>query len=195
MMAHKMMPLTAKNQGGAVLAMTLILLVLMSLLAISALKGSISGEQVSKNMRTTSVALQSAETALRLCEDAVRTGKLEIGQVAALAPVKVQYSMDLAAGEMPTQWKTRANWVPDPDPALGMITAIPKAQVVDGARPLPFPPRCMVEQYRLPRLDPDTTLSDPFLVTAVGYSPDYTQNAAGDGLSGSEVWVQSVLQP
>jgi type IV pilus assembly protein PilX len=190
-MMLKRILLPAKKQCGAVLAMSLILLVLISLVAITALKGSISGEQVSKNMRTSSVVLQSAETALRLCEDAVRSGVLLVG----LAKVKVQDSMDLAPGDMPTQWQTRANWVPDPDPDLGMITSVPAAQGVDaGMRPLPAP-RCMVEHYRLPRLDPDSTLSDPFLVTAVGYSPDYTQNAAGESMTGSEMWVQSVLRP
>lgn len=192
-MMLKKMPLPDKNQRGAVLAMSLILLVLISLVAITALKGSISGEQVSKNMRTNSVALQSAETALRLCEQAVRSGVLQLGD----APediVLIQPIPDaLAAGDMPDQWSIRTNWAAGLAPRV--TTAIPNERVVvAGMRPMPAP-RCMVEQYRLPRLDPDPTLSDPFLVTAVGFSPDYTQNAAGDGMTGSEMWVQSVLRP
>jgi type IV pilus assembly protein PilX len=194
-MMLKKMPLPDKNQRGAVLAMSLILLVLISLVAITALKGSISGEQVSKNMRTNSVALQSAETALRLCEDAVRSGVLKIGDAPDDLVVIQPFPDDalLVAGDMPAQWRNRANWAAGLAPRV--TTAIPNARVVvEGMRPLPAP-RCMVEQYRLPRLDPDPTLSDPFLVTAVGYSPDYTQNAAGDGLTGGEMWVQSVLRP
>lgn len=177
-----------KKQRGAVLALTLILLVVVSVVAITTLKSSISGEQISKNMRTNVMALQSAETALRLCEDAVRTGADTID---TLPFTKLPVPEDLPAGSSPVKWKTRANWASDQE----LTTLIPTTQtVVDGMRPAPRP-RCMVEQYRLPRLDPDSTLSDPFLVTAVGYSPDYQVNAGGVAVAGGEVWVQSVLRP
>jgi type IV pilus assembly protein PilX len=177
-----------KKQRGAVLALTLILLVVISVVAIATLKSSISGEQISKNMRTNVMALQSAETALRLCENAVRTGADTIDGVAFS---KLPVPEDLAAGSSPISWKIRANWASD----QGLTTLIPTTQtVVDGMRPTPRP-RCMVEQYRLPRLDPDSTLSDPYLITAVGYSSDYQADSNGNGVAGSEVWIQTVLRP
>lgn len=178
----------AFKQRGTVLVMTLILLVVVSLVAIASLKGSISGEQVAKNMRTNVIALQSAETALRLCEDGVRKGVTVMGT----SPFVILPVPDtLPSGASPTQWKTRSNW------AAGstMTTLIPTAMaLVAGMRAAPQP-RCMVEQYRLPRLDPDSTLSDPYMVTAEGFSPDYQVDGNGNPIAGGEVWVQSVLRP
>lgn len=176
------------KQRGTVLTLTLILLVVVSVVAITTLKTSISGEQVSKNMRTNVVALQSAETALRLCEDAVRKGVSVVG-TAAFSKLPVPDT--LSAGDSPTQWKTRSNWAT----GSAVSTLIPSNKaLVSGMRPTPQP-RCMVEQYRLPRLDPDSTLSDPYLVTAVGFSPDYQVDGNGNPIAGGEVWVQSVLRP
>lgn len=176
------------RQRGTVLTLTLILLVVISMVAITTLKSSISGEQVSKNMRTNAVALQAAETALRLCEDAVRKGSTKIGTANF---IKLDVPETLTSGDSPTQWKTRGNW----GSSSTVVNLIPNAQaVVNGMRPVPQP-RCMVEQYRLPRLDPDLTLSDPYLVTAVGYSSDYLVDASGNAIAGAEVWVQSVLRP
>lgn len=180
--------LSARKQRGAVLTMTLILLVVVSVVAVTTLQSSISGEQVSKNMRTHAVALQSAETALRLCEDAVRKSATTIGT----APfVKLSVPDTLGPGDSPIQWKTRTNW----ETGSTVTTLIPSDMaLVLGMRPTPRP-RCMVEQYRLPRLDPDSTLSDPFLVTAMGFSPDYQVDGSGRPIAGGEVWVQSVLRP
>ena len=66
---------TARRQRGVVLAMSLIFLAILSLVGLYAMRGSIQGEQVSKNLRSSEVATQAAETALRFCEDRVRTGQ------------------------------------------------------------------------------------------------------------------------
>lgn len=177
-----------RRQQGVVLVMALILLGVISLVAIYTMRGAIVGEQVSKNLRTNAVTMQSAENALRLCEDTVRSGQNQLGGVSF---VKNEVPENLPGGDMPNQWKTRANWLS----AAGKATLISAdLVVVSGMRPLPQP-RCMVEQYRLIRPDGDTTLSDPYLVTAVGYSPDYVADANGNAISGSEVWLQSVLRP
>lgn len=179
---------TAKRaQQGAVLAMTLIMLFVVSLLAIWALKSAISGEQVARNMRSSIVATQSAESALRLCEEAVRRGASGIGGAAF---VKLAIPDALPAGNYPSEWKTRSNW------ATGStkFTLIPSGVIAESStRPVPRP-KCMAEQFRLPRLDPDSTLTDPYLITAIGYSSDYSETS-GIGTSGSEVWIQSVIRP
>lgn len=171
-----------------VLAMVLIFLSVLSVVALYTVRDAVTGEQVSKNIHTNAVAMQSAETAMRLCEDAVRTGQAMLGSASV---VKNDASEGLAGGDMPTQWKTRANWYA----GAAKVTLIPADYITTASmRPLPRP-RCMIEQYRLRRPDGDATLSDPYLITAVGYSPDYLANANGNAVAGSEVWLQSVLRP
>jgi type IV pilus assembly protein PilX len=174
-----------QQERGTVLAMTLILLVVMSLLTAMTMKKSVSSEQIAKSMRTSSVALQSAETALRQCENAIGNGNsaIEGRRLISLDMLEAQ-----ASGARPEQWKNRANWTDEKTNRI--ITTL----TATGMRPKPAA-RCMIEQFRLPRLDPDATLSDPFLITAVGFSPDYQRDASGNGTAGSEAWVQSIFQP
>ena len=177
----------ARLQRGTVLTMTLILLVIVSIVAAFTLRNSISGEQVSKNLATQSVALQNAELALRLCEDAIRKSA---STIKTNAFVKLKMPSDLTSGSTPVQWETRANWSD-----AARVTTIPSTLVVKSGMLAAPSPKCMVEEYRLPRLDPDATLSDPYLVTAVGYSQDYRADANGNAISGGQAWVQSVLRP
>lgn len=180
------------QQRGVVLALALILLTVISLVAVYTLRGSITGEQVSKNLRTQTVAMQAAETAMRVCEDAVRTGqdKLVAGAI-EVAFVKNPTPEELAPGAMPELWGKRSNWTASPP----LATVIPTAIVTNpDMRPLPSP-RCMVEQYELPIMGEDRTLSQPYLITVIGYSPDYQADTNGNTIAGSEVWLQSVLRP
>ena len=38
-------------------------------------------------------------------------------------------------------------------------------------------------------------MSQPVLITAIGYTPDYQADANGAAVAGGEVWLQSVLRP
>lgn len=58
------------RQNGVVLIIALILLVVISLLAVTSLRGAGSAESISGNVRTTELATQAAEIALRHCEAA-----------------------------------------------------------------------------------------------------------------------------
>ena len=181
-------PSTNEQERGSVLAMTLILLVVMSLMATMTLKHSVASEQIAKSMRTSAVALQSAETALRQCENAVKNGDKNIdGRVLIILAMPDS----LTSGRRPMQWKLRTNWTTAASLSNRISTNLTAAA---GMRPKPDA-RCMIEQFRLPRLDPDVTLSDPYLITAVGYNPDYQSDANANGTAGSEVWVQSIFQP
>lgn len=170
------------RQRGVVLVMSLILLVIVSLVGAMAIRSAISGEQVSKSFRSNAVASQAAETALRYCEDQVlrSTGAVIVN------PLPV-------SGGGAELWKTRSNWA-----SSARAIRIP-AEVVNSsqsaARKLGTAqlPRCMVEQY--PLLSVAGALPrQSYLVTAVGYSADYSENAAGIRQSGSEVWLQSMLR-
>lgn len=181
------------SQKGVVLVVGLILLVAISLTAMYTLRRTLVGEQVSKNINSHSVAMQSAETALRVCENAVRANVTTLGTGTTQVSFIINSMPEaLASGQMPTQWLTRANWVAT---SPRMATQIPAALIGNSlVRPL-LSPRCMVEQYELPIMGEDKMLSQPYLVTVIGYSADYQSDGNGNAIAGSEVWLQSVLRP
>ncbi len=175
-----------QRQRGIVLAVALVFLAILSLVGLYAMRGSILGEQVSKNIRANEVATQAAETALRYCEDRVRTAQ---PLTTHEAPV------DLAPGELPNRWQTRANWFDDT-----IAVEVPSAQLVaTDMRPLPVLPRCIVERFTLPPApgeDPrSVAFMHPHLVTAIGFSADFERDSSNRAISGSEVWLQSILIP
>jgi Tfp pilus assembly protein PilX len=61
------------TQRGVVLIIALVMLVVISLLTTLSIRSAVSTESVSGNVRTTELASQAAEIALRYCEDAVVT--------------------------------------------------------------------------------------------------------------------------
>lgn len=62
----------AKHQGGAVLAVALILLLVMTLLAVAALRGTLLEERMASGQLDRSYAFQSSEAALRAAEELIR---------------------------------------------------------------------------------------------------------------------------
>ena len=62
---------SSKRQSGISLLVVLILLIAMSLLGIAVLRSSGMQERMSANMRDRSLAMQAAETALRVAQDGV----------------------------------------------------------------------------------------------------------------------------
>ncbi|MDR6855435.1 PilX N-terminal domain-containing pilus assembly protein [Variovorax guangxiensis] len=180
---------SASGERGIVLIMALILLIMISLIATVAIRRATTGEQVSKSLRTQTVAFQAAETALRFCEDQIiRNSKVQSGTRPALEPA--DYPEDRRSS--PSLWKTRANWELSTGKAVAIDTAVVNSTDA-AARTLKEAvlPRCMVERLWLP--SEDGAEVEAFLITSVGYSPDYRTNAKGTPDSGSEVWLQSTI--
>lgn len=175
-------------QRGVVLIMSLILLIVISLVATLAIRASISGEQVSKSLRTHTAAFQAAETALRYCEDQI----LRHAQVGSGASAKLPHPVP-ADGTAPALWSSRANWVLSAGKAVEIDAAAADSSD-SAARSLPVRPRCMVEKVLLQN-DGGGAARDSFVVTAVGFSRDYRTSAAGKPISGGEAWLQSTVTP
>lgn len=183
---HRAQPAT---QRGVVLFMSLVFLVILSFVGIYAMRGTILGEQVSRNIRSSEIANLAAETALRHCEDLVVAHDSSIkGKVQPM-------DHSIPEGELPRKWQTRANWW-----NATMVHGISYSELTasdarlfrgTGDTTLPL---CMVERFEVipenPRV-PDPRIG--FLITAVGFSPDYAQNAAHNATAGSEAWLQSAL--
>lgn len=169
------------RERGIVLPMALIMLVIISLAGLLAARNSANHEQFSNNMRTTQVARQSAEAALRYCESVVINEEARFdalqGKIVAteLAPDKI------ADGA----WNTKKNWSVG---ASNLITYEPafdtkvqkEAQLKSGDYPT-----CLIQAMKAGR----------YLITARGLSNDATVDNDNQLIQGSEVWLQSVLTP
>ncbi len=190
----------AHKQGGVVLIISMILLVIISLLAVTSLRNAGSAESVAGNIRTTEMARQSAEIALRHCEQSVN----ELIAVANGAAPKYTTTFalsDILAFTTPPAWSARntttnalTNW--DVTPTTAYI--LPIAMVNDIALGVSYkrPPECMVEE--LPVLLPSATaptVSTSFLITARGFGPEVAAaDASRSRPMGTEVWMQSTIQ-
>ena len=176
----------ARRHHGVVLVIALVLLVLMSLLAVTGMRNAGSSESVAGNVRTTELATQAADMALRYCE--AKAAEMAAGGV---TPVST-----------PDQWKDPVTW---DSPATNLpwrnvsATAsafvLPSGLVNQPGMTLTYkrPPECMVEQHT-----PAVSVaggSTFYVVTARGFGPEVAAaNAARSRPAGTEVWLQSHLE-
>jgi type IV pilus assembly protein PilX len=177
------------RQSGVSLVIVLIMLVIIGLTSASAIRNATSGEKVTNNIRLQNLAQQYAEAALRYCE--AELGKSDsvaapIGRSGtALAEANIT---TVAFGGVPG-WTNPVTWT-GLGGASASKTVVPEARVksADSAfRPNRLP-ECVVEKQTLA----DANLA--YLITARGFSPDYTADAAtGRTISGSVVWLQSSI--
>jgi type IV pilus assembly protein PilX len=172
-----------RKQGGIVLILALILLVVISSVAIFSVRSAISGEQVSNSIRINVAATQAAEIGLRYCENSLLGGNFYF----------ISLPLNEAAdpnNPMPTKWRNRANWATE-----AMVVPMFFANSADaGGRTMNNRPMCMSEEMQV---QPDgTTSPNPatYLITSRGFTQDYQTNGSGVVISGSEVWMQSVLR-
>jgi type IV pilus assembly protein PilX len=168
------------KQDGVVLVIAMIMLIVISLLAVVSIRNASTAESVSGNVRTTLLATQSAEIALRYCEQAVEQIASGTGTLLA-TPTILAYAS-------PPQWKNTSNW----DAVAPTLTfVIPTTAVNSGTATFRRAPECMVERMPVQSAGALSTTST-YVITARGFGPEV---AAGTGRpNGSEVWMQSTLE-
>jgi type IV pilus assembly protein PilX len=180
-----------RNQSGVVLIIALILLVVISLLAITSMRGAGSAEKVAGNVRTTELATQAAEVALRHCESSA----IQLARNTANTDA-TYYTTTFTIGSIApvnsVQWQSTATW--DSSSANTATFVLPASTfVVGGTSTYKRPPECMVELLSggMPTGAGSVTPS-AFVVTARGFGPEV---AAGAGRpQGSEIWLQSTIE-
>lgn len=172
----------ARGEAGIVLPIALIMLVIISFAGLLSARNSASYEQFSNNMRTTQVARQSAEAALRHCER-VAMDQTENEGVNFVADAAKIVSTKLTDPELDSAaWKTKANWV---DGAANLITvSLEHSNDVKDAAKIKNDPSCIIQPLR----------DDQYLITARGLSNDAQLDNNGQLTAGSEVWLQSILK-
>lgn len=170
------------SQQGVVLIMSLVMLVIVSLLAITTMKSALSSESVSGGVRLTQLAHQAAEMALRHCEDAV------YNTMNGGAPLPSGLAIqDFSAKP---RWQGGGTTWDQINPA---IYALPLADVNNNGAPYQRPPECLVEHLAAEGTPAHNTV---FVVTARGFGPEVAK--AGDSSDrrpkGSEIFLQSTLE-
>lgn len=154
------------TQQGFVLATSLIFLVIMTLLAVTAIRRATLDEKVSGNLREQNLAFQAAERALRYCQLDYETTHL--------IPIR-----DKGLPNMPSEWELDANWVI----GSGIATQLPAGTVKN----VVAQPQCLIEHWNMPPSSPGgggTKTGLVHLITARGVGS--TINAV--------VWLQVTLR-
>lgn len=171
-------PVVRPNERGVVLMIALIMMLVISVLAVTSMRNVASTERVSGNVRTTELATQAADIALRHCESSV----VKHMEGAAIFTTDLPTSKIDAAGS--NTWKTLAKW-----DSSSYTQFVLDSSFVGGTATFARPPECMVE------LLTGAVGSRPaaFIITARGFGPE-VRTAAGAGRPvGTVVWLQSTL--
>ena len=183
-----------QRQAGIVLIIALIMLAVISLLAITSVRNATSTETIAGNVRTTELASQAAEIALRHCEASV------LATLSAANGTPTTYPTTFNAGNIqaytiPAQWQNTANW--DSNPSVAYILPLTMVnQTAIAATTYKRPPECIVE--RLPVMPSGTgavvNTSSSFVITSRGFGPEVmAADTSRARPVGSEVWMQSQI--
>ncbi|MFT3858787.1 MAG: hypothetical protein QM742_15255 [Aquabacterium sp.] len=168
--------LEGKGQGGVVLVVVLVLLVMVTFMSVSVMRSSLGSDLLTNNNRMQTLAMEVAQTALRFCENDLRKTS---GAVLFTDNPQV---MAKATSKDTMAWTVKNNWVGGAPKAKALSADQLKSEktpIVPSKMP-----ECMAE------FDPQA--DGVVVVTARGFSPDYTEDADTKTLkSGSVVWLQS----
>ena len=173
---------------GISLIIVLVLLVVTGLTAAAAMRGAISSQRVTNNVRMDNIAQQYAEAALRYCEsqlqltDANRVNSLKDAVVPAVN----------IAGGASAAWENPISWTGavGAGAAASTRTVLPASQYsssLSSYAPTKAP-ECVAELQTLG--SPTYTET---VVTARGFSTDYKADSNGNTTHGSVVWLQSIF--
>ena len=175
-----------RAQRGTVLAITLILLVILSLLGTFAIRNANQSERIMNGVRTSNVAQQAAETGLRFCEQlatAPPAGSGTFQSVDAATYINATAVSNANEGD----WTDKNNW----KSSNANLLSVPSSYYNSGstgATELLHAPQCIIQALETPGG------LKGYVITARGYANDAVIDAAsGQVKSGAEVWLQSTL--
>jgi type IV pilus assembly protein PilX len=181
-----------------VLIIALILLVVISLLAVTSMRNAGSAESVAGNVRTTELATQAAEIALRHCESAA----IQVAKKTTDTSDPTYYDTEFPVASIwpiaSTQWQSTSTW----DTATTSSTttyALPTAKfTISTGTTYKRAPECMVELLSGGMPDGVASVTpSAFVITVRGFGPEV---AAVTGAAprirpvGTEVWLQSTIE-
>jgi Tfp pilus assembly protein PilX len=172
---------TSRRQDGVVLIVAMVMLVVIGLASVAIMRNTLANDIVADNGRVQTQAMQAAQAGLRYCESLVQANSAP--QAAAVAPA-------------PETWTAYANWASASDTAtlssnsalnvpLSFVTSgDPHATLRSATR---MRPQCMAQMRTLGS-------DNVVVVTARGFSDNYTQDAVGHTTAGAVIWLQSIIK-
>jgi len=177
-------------QRGVSLLIMLIMLVVIGLTSAASLRSASSNERISNNFRMHALAEQYAEAALRYCET-----QLTLADRVRVDSLKDVSLMAFTGAAYPA-WANPLTWT-GVGGASASLTRMPGALVAsaDSAFKPAQLPQCAVERLSIP-LTPNgvpAVAADAYVITARGFSTDYSASPQGASLTGSVVWLQSIV--
>lgn len=189
--ANILMPINKKQQQcGVVLIVALIMLVIISILAVTSMRNSASTEALAGNVRTTELATQAAEIALRHCESSVveiitvSSGATSTGYITTIT------AANILPATTPPRWQNIATW-----DSTATSTFVLPSSLVGGTSTYKRAPECMIET--VPVMAPSSSAvssTTSFVITARGFGPEVAADATRARPKGSEVWLQSHIE-
>ena len=183
-----------KSEHGVVLVLALLVLVVISLLAVTSLRNAGSVEGVVGNLRVTELATQAAEIALRHCEASV----LADMTVAAGGNASYQTTLDdsyILPSGTPPNWQNTALWDGD-STAVFVLPLMLLNQPGMTRSTYKRAPECMVERLPPGAAGGGGGAATFYLITVRGFGPEVAALAGKTRLRplGSEIWLQSNIK-
>ncbi len=167
------------DQRGLSLVIVLVLLAAMSLSAAAVLRQAVGNEKVGSNFRNQALALQSAEAALRYCEQRLA--------LPASDPASLQDAQLALTTPQAPAWNLASSWAPAR--SLAAVTVLPLTALQSAESPnwMARLPECLVEKQML-------AAELVYVITARGFGPDYSADpVTGQSRSGAVVWLQGTV--
>ena len=170
---------------GVVLVVAMFLLIALSLIAVTSIRGAGSVELSMNNTRSQTLAMQAAEIALRYCE------KRAINTMTSAA---VDLPIDLQpAPSTDFYWQSTTLWdreiIPGAAPGVTMLPATLLNDRSDGGELYKRMPECMAQFERY------ATPNKRAIITVRGFGPEVAPaDTSRSAPVGAEIWLQSVIQ-
>lgn len=173
-LSRQMRGVPSTRQHGVVLIVALVMLVIIGLSSAAVMRNALSADVVTNNTRSEALATEAAQIALKHCENAILT---------------TGGGVTIQTESTPARWTVFRNW--HDTTAIATRLTANQVRAANAAMTLTTEqrPQCLAEA---------TGISGPsgtqaVIVTARGFSPDYTQTTNGRQVSGAVVWLQSTL--
>ena len=170
------------RDAGVVLAISLIMLVIISLLVTFNMRAAISSESITNNTRITGLGSQAAEIALRYCETA--TVQIASGTVTMASVPTIQ------AYASPAKWQNLTNW--DSTRTGVFVLPLTALNQADLGATYKRAPECIVERLPMANADNSTNTTAAYIITARGFGPEVATGTSRP--DGGEVWLQSTIE-
>jgi type IV pilus assembly protein PilX len=174
-------------QTGVVLIIALLMLVIISIVAALNIRNATSSEAISGNIRTSQLAMQAAEVALRYCETSV--GQLYYTGTATFTTTFVAANI-LPYSSTP-KWQSTTLW----DSTTTDVFVLPASTVNASGISTTYArmPECMVTNQPVANSAGTLSTTRSYVVTARGFGPEVVNDRTVRP-QGSEVWLQSTIE-